>query len=129
MAKFVPVALRESAWRLQALAERVAASVLTRPLVEAVEVVVHKPQAPVGHPFTDVQVRVRRERETPVVIALGSNLGESLETALAIARHDDVVALVLEAHPQHEEDVGLVVDDEDRRHQATTCTAPSPSVT
>jgi dihydroneopterin aldolase/2-amino-4-hydroxy-6-hydroxymethyldihydropteridine diphosphokinase len=54
--------------------------VLTRPLVEAVEVVVHKPQAPVGHPFTDVQVRVRRERETPVVVALGSNVGDSLET-------------------------------------------------
>ena len=61
---------------------------LTRPLVEAVEVVVHKPQAPVGHPFTDVQVRLRRERETPVVIALGSNLGESVDTL-----HDAAVAL------------------------------------
>jgi dihydroneopterin aldolase/2-amino-4-hydroxy-6-hydroxymethyldihydropteridine diphosphokinase len=65
---------------IEAVAERIAAAVLTRPLVEAVEVVVHKPQAPVGHPFTDVQVRVRRERETPVVVALGSNVGDSLET-------------------------------------------------
>ena len=62
---------------IAALAERIARVVLTRPLVEAVEVVVHKPQAPVGHPFTDVQVRIRRERHSPVVIALGSNLGES----------------------------------------------------
>jgi dihydroneopterin aldolase/2-amino-4-hydroxy-6-hydroxymethyldihydropteridine diphosphokinase len=73
---------------IEALAERIASTVLTRPLVEAVEVVVHKPQAPVGHPFTDVQVRIRRERETPVVIALGSNLGESGETL-----HDAAVAL------------------------------------
>ncbi|HEY7720064.1 MAG TPA: 2-amino-4-hydroxy-6-hydroxymethyldihydropteridine diphosphokinase [Pedococcus sp.] len=65
---------------IEAVAERIARAVLTRPLVEAVEVVVHKPQAPVGHPFTDVQVRVRRERETPVVVALGSNVGDSLET-------------------------------------------------
>lgn len=73
---------------IEALAERIATAILTRPLVEAVEVVVHKPQAPVGHPFTDVQVRVRRERETPVVIALGSNLGESAEML-----HDAAVAL------------------------------------
>ena len=52
----------ESLDLIEALAERIARSVLTRPLVEAVEVVVHKPQAPVGHPFTDVQVRLRRER-------------------------------------------------------------------
>jgi dihydroneopterin aldolase/2-amino-4-hydroxy-6-hydroxymethyldihydropteridine diphosphokinase len=73
---------------IETLAERIAGAVLARPLVEAVEVVVHKPQAPVGHPFTDVQVRVRRERETPVVIALGSNLGESLATL-----HNAAVAL------------------------------------
>ena len=90
---------------IEALAERIAAAVLTRPLVEAVEVVVHKPQAPVGHPFTDVQVRVRRERETPVVIALGSNLGESLDTlhhavvALLGAVDIDAVSPVVETDP------------------------------
>lgn len=73
---------------IEALAERIATAILSRPLVEAVEVVVHKPQAPVGHPFTDVQVRLRRERETPVVIALGSNLGESAEML-----HDAAIAL------------------------------------
>jgi dihydroneopterin aldolase/2-amino-4-hydroxy-6-hydroxymethyldihydropteridine diphosphokinase len=36
-----------------------------------------------------VQVRIRRERETPVVVALGSNVGESLETL-----RDAVVALL-----------------------------------
>ncbi len=64
---------------IEALAARIADKVLTRPLVEAVEVVVHKPQAPVGHPFTDVQVRLTRERQALVVIALGSNVGDSVE--------------------------------------------------
>jgi dihydroneopterin aldolase/2-amino-4-hydroxy-6-hydroxymethyldihydropteridine diphosphokinase len=73
---------------IEALAARIADKVLTRPLVEAVEVVVHKPQAPVGHPFTDVQVVVARERQTPVVIALGANLGDTVETL-----HDAAVAL------------------------------------
>ncbi|MDF2144622.1 2-amino-4-hydroxy-6-hydroxymethyldihydropteridine diphosphokinase [Knoellia sp. p5-6-4] len=90
---------------IEAVAERIATAVLTRPLVEAVEVVVHKPEAPVGHPFTDVQVRVRRERETPVVIALGSNVGESLETlrhavvALLGAVDVDAVSPVVETDP------------------------------
>jgi dihydroneopterin aldolase/2-amino-4-hydroxy-6-hydroxymethyldihydropteridine diphosphokinase len=70
---------------IEALASRIADRVLARPLVEAVEVVVHKPEAPVGHPFTDVQVRVFRERQTPVVIAMGSNIGDSVETLHAAA--------------------------------------------
>lgn len=78
----------ESLDLIEALAARIADRVLSRPLVEAVEVVVHKPEAPVGHPFTDVQVRVVRERQTPVVIALGSNIGDSVETL-----HDATLAL------------------------------------
>jgi len=70
----------ESLDLIEALADRIAAKVLTRPLVESVVVTVHKPQAPVGHPFTDVAVTVKRLRETPVVIAIGSNMGEPLET-------------------------------------------------
>lgn len=78
----------ESLDLIEALAARIADKVLTRPLVEGVEVVVHKPQAPVGHPFTDVQVRVSRERQALVVIALGSNVGSSVETL-----HDATVEL------------------------------------
>lgn len=65
---------------IEALAARIADRVLARPLVEAVDVVVHKPEAPVGHPFTDVQVRICRERREPVVIALGANLGDARHT-------------------------------------------------
>jgi dihydroneopterin aldolase/2-amino-4-hydroxy-6-hydroxymethyldihydropteridine diphosphokinase len=73
---------------IEALAARIADRVLARPLVEAVEVVVHKPQAPVGHPFTDVRVQVARERQAPIVIAMGSNVGDSVETL-----HDAAIAL------------------------------------
>lgn len=51
-----PVALIET------LAEQIAAAVLTHPPVLAVEVTVHKPQAPVPVPFDDVAVRIRRTR-------------------------------------------------------------------
>lgn len=89
---------------IEALASRIADRVLARPRVEAVEVVVHKPQAPVGHPFTDVQVRVSRERQSQVVIAMGSNLGDSIETL-----HDAAISLyglidIIEVSPVVETD-------------------------
>ncbi|GAA6524816.1 2-amino-4-hydroxy-6-hydroxymethyldihydropteridine diphosphokinase [Intrasporangium sp. DVR] len=61
---------------IERLAEVIADDVLAFPLVDAVEVVVHKPEAPVGHPFTDVEVRIRRSSGPRAVIALGSNLGD-----------------------------------------------------
>ncbi|MDN5795427.1 MAG: 2-amino-4-hydroxy-6-hydroxymethyldihydropteridine diphosphokinase [Intrasporangium sp.] len=64
---------------IERLATVIADDVLRRDRVEAVEVVVHKPQAPVGHPFSDVQVRLWRGG-VPVVVALGSNLGDRDET-------------------------------------------------
>ena len=47
---------------IEALAERLAATCLRDPRVSAVEVTVHKPQAPVPVPFGDVAVTVRRAR-------------------------------------------------------------------
>lgn len=70
---------------LETLAARVAEAALARPLVEAATVTVHKPHAPVGAPFTDAAVTVRRERSVPVVVALGANLGNAPRTlALAV---------------------------------------------
>lgn len=71
---------------IEALAEQIAAAALRRPLVQAVEVTVHKPQAPVGVPFGDVQVRVERHRDERVVIALGANLGAVQATLEAAVR-------------------------------------------
>ena len=47
---------------LETLAQRVADVCLALPPVEAVEVTVHKPEAPVGVPFDDVAVVIRRRR-------------------------------------------------------------------
>lgn len=59
------------------IAEDVLAAEQCAALVNAVQVTVHKPQAPVGVPFGDVTVQIRRERAAvPVVIALGANLGD-----------------------------------------------------
>jgi dihydroneopterin aldolase/2-amino-4-hydroxy-6-hydroxymethyldihydropteridine diphosphokinase len=71
---------------IENLAERIAAAALGRPLVQAVQVTVHKPQAPVGVPFSDVSVVVERHRDVPVVIALGANLGPVQSTLEAAVR-------------------------------------------
>jgi dihydroneopterin aldolase len=47
---------------IETLAERIAAACLAHAGVEAVEVTVHKPSAPISLPFDDIEVTVRRER-------------------------------------------------------------------
>jgi 7,8-dihydroneopterin aldolase/epimerase/oxygenase len=47
---------------IETLAARIADACLDASVVTAVEVAVHKPEAPVGVPFDDVVVRIRRER-------------------------------------------------------------------
>jgi dihydroneopterin aldolase len=47
---------------VETLAQRLATVCLAHPLVEAVEITVHKPQAELGVPFDDVTVTIRRER-------------------------------------------------------------------
>jgi len=47
---------------IETVAERVAATVLAHEPVDAVEVTVHKPQAPIAVPFADVAVRIVRGR-------------------------------------------------------------------
>jgi dihydroneopterin aldolase/2-amino-4-hydroxy-6-hydroxymethyldihydropteridine diphosphokinase len=55
---------------VETVAERIAAAVLAYPAVAAVDVRVHKPQAPISVPFEDVEVAVRRDRvRIPVVDA------------------------------------------------------------
>ncbi|MGO4592620.1 dihydroneopterin aldolase [Leifsonia sp. 2TAF2] len=47
---------------IETVAERVAATVLAHEPVDAVEVTIHKPQAPISVPFGDVAVRITRSR-------------------------------------------------------------------
>jgi dihydroneopterin aldolase/2-amino-4-hydroxy-6-hydroxymethyldihydropteridine diphosphokinase len=64
---------------IETLAQRIADVALAHELVDAVVVTVHKPSAPIPVPFGDVAVRIERTRAAatePVVIALGTNLGD-----------------------------------------------------
>ena len=47
---------------IETLAQRLADVCLADPVVDAVEITVHKPQAELGVPFEDVTVTIRRER-------------------------------------------------------------------
>ena len=47
---------------IETLAERLAEVCLADPRVETAEVTVHKPAAPIAHPFTDVAVTIFRSR-------------------------------------------------------------------
>lgn len=96
----VAVITGESVNLIETLANRIAAKVLERgPL--AVGVTIHKPEAPVGLPFSDVFVTVRRNGPLldsgagirHVVLALGANLGEpraNLEWAIEQIKTLDV---------------------------------------
>lgn len=48
---------------IETLAERIASACLAHAAVAAVEVRVHKPQAPIAVPFDDVEVRISRSRD------------------------------------------------------------------
>ena len=47
---------------IETVAARIATEILTDQRVGAVEITVHKPHAPLSHPFTDVSVTVSRVR-------------------------------------------------------------------
>ncbi|GAA3603304.1 2-amino-4-hydroxy-6-hydroxymethyldihydropteridine diphosphokinase [Kineosporia mesophila] len=102
---------------IETLAERIAWACLEPPGVFAVDVAVHKPQAPIEETFGDVVVAVRRERTillerapaapVPVVLALGTNLGDRLMILRGAVRdlraveglEVDVVSPVIQTDP------------------------------
>jgi dihydroneopterin aldolase len=47
---------------IETLAQRLVAACLSEHLVEEAEITVHKPHAPINHPFDDVTVTIRRAR-------------------------------------------------------------------
>ncbi|MFD6165436.1 2-amino-4-hydroxy-6-hydroxymethyldihydropteridine diphosphokinase [Oerskovia sp. NPDC060287] len=57
---------------IETVAERVAAVALRHPTIEAVDVAIHKPQAPITVPFDDVEVVIRRDRVKVPVVAVES---------------------------------------------------------
>ncbi|VTR76805.1 2-amino-4-hydroxy-6-hydroxymethyldihydropteridine diphosphokinase [Cellulomonas hominis] len=73
---------------VETVAERIAATVLAHPQVQAVDVAVHKPQAPITVPFGDVVVEVHRDRTwlpaaEPVVLAPATSVPDGVPAAPA----------------------------------------------
>jgi dihydroneopterin aldolase len=50
---------------IETVAARIADQVLADQRVHAVEITVHKPHAPLSHPFTDISVTLCRQRSGP----------------------------------------------------------------
>lgn len=53
---------------IETLAARLVDACLADPRVSATTVTVHKPQAPIAHPFADVSVTLTRRRPTPPIM-------------------------------------------------------------
>ena len=101
---------------IETLAQRIADVALEHDLVDRVVVTVHKPSAPIPVPFGDVAVRIDRERlvtSEPVVIALGTNLGDRTTTL-------DEAVDALRRLP------GLVVDAVSSVHETVAVTEHGP---
>lgn len=60
--RLVAVVQGEPVDLIETLAERLAQVCLEDPIVRQVDVTVHKPAAPVPHPFADVAVKISRSR-------------------------------------------------------------------
>lgn len=58
--RLVAIVVGEPVDLIETLAERLAAACMDEPLVEGVELTVHKPSAPIEHEFADVAVTVTR---------------------------------------------------------------------
>ena len=61
--RLVTIAAGPPVQLIETLAQRLADAAGAEPLAREVEITVHKPQAPVGHPFGDVAVTIRRQSE------------------------------------------------------------------
>ena len=75
--QFVTELMQEKTYKLiETVAETVAREVLRSfPLVQAVDVEIRKPQAPIGLPFESVSVKIHRGWHR-VYVAMGSNMGD-----------------------------------------------------
>lgn len=74
---FVSGWMKEHTYKLiETVAETVAREVLLRfPLIQALDVEIRKPEAPIGLPFESVSVKIHRGWHK-VYVAIGSNMGE-----------------------------------------------------
>ena len=78
--------IKAGPWDLiEKLGSEIAEAILAAyPSVAAIDVVVHKPQAPIPVPFSDVTISLtRHQKQHTAIIALGANLGDPQATLAA----------------------------------------------
>ena len=80
---------------IEAMAADVADCLLQEfPSLWAVTVTIHKPSAPITSPFGDVMVKIRRQAQEMVILALGSNMGDSKavlkKAAKELKEHEEI---------------------------------------
>ncbi len=88
---------------IETVAEQIAAAVLARPAVVAVDVAVHKPQAPIPVPFADVVVAIHRDRSTVAVASPVEGAVADLTGLEADAAERESQAAQEELAPQDEQ--------------------------
>ncbi|MGW8567334.1 2-amino-4-hydroxy-6-hydroxymethyldihydropteridine diphosphokinase [Isoptericola sp. NPDC055881] len=88
---------------VETVAERIAAVVLAHPAVQAVDVRVHKPQAPIPVPFDDVAVVVRRDRSRPAVVPAAPAAQPAEAPAVAAAAPESSQPEPSQPEPLHPE--------------------------
>lgn len=92
---FVTGWMQEHTYKLiETVAENVTREVLLQfPLIQAMDVEIRKPEAPIGLPFESVSVKIRRAWHT-VYVAVGSNMGdkkEYLDAAVnGLQKHEEI---------------------------------------
>ncbi|MBM6399967.1 2-amino-4-hydroxy-6-hydroxymethyldihydropteridine diphosphokinase [Phycicoccus sonneratiae] len=99
---------------IERLADVIASDALSHSAVDEVTVTVHKPQAPVGVAFEDVEVRVvRRRPPVAAVVAVGANLpwgesspAETLAGAVEALSHHPALSVVARSAVVESDPVG-----------------------
>ena len=100
VAELVVAQIQAGPWDLiEKLGSEIADAVLSAyPSVATIDVTVHKPQAPIQVPFSDVSIGLTRHQKThTAIIALGANLGDAqatLEAAVEALRQETDVQKV-----------------------------------
>lgn len=113
---------------LETLAARVAGAVMAHDRVRAVDVTVHKPEAPLGLPFTDIQVRISRsaaDRTGDAALARAAAGPPPVQEAEPVAQSTGAAALAPSVVTGHVAGPHAG-DDGDEGVPAPSPTEPSP---
>ncbi|MFJ2621777.1 2-amino-4-hydroxy-6-hydroxymethyldihydropteridine diphosphokinase [Glutamicibacter sp. NPDC087344] len=102
VSELVVAQIQAGPWDLiEKLGSEIADAILAAyPSVATVQVVVHKPQAPIPVPFSDVSITLtRHQRQHTAVIALGANLGDPQATLAAAVKELGAQLEILDLSP------------------------------